>query len=176
MNLTIEKATLNDIDEVALLYDDICDHLATKEYNPGFRKGCYPTRSEALYFYNADALYVAKIDGKTVGSIALTHNANAEVNEELKYIEEEQKDILYVHEFIVHPDYLRQGIGSKILSFADEIAKQEGVKCLRLYVYEKNSVAIKAYERNGYVFMEKVDIGLSELGLDWFCLYEKILA
>ncbi len=176
MKLTIEKAKLDDIDEVALLYDDICDYLATKEYNPGFRKGCYPTRSEALYFYNADGLYVAKMNGIMVGSIALTHNANAEVAEELKYIEEEQDDILYVHEFIVHPDYLRQGIGTNILSFADEVAKQEGVKCLRLYVYEKNSVAIKAYERNGYVFIEKVDIGLSDLGLEWFCLYEKVIA
>lgn len=39
MNITIEKAQLNDIDELEMLYNDICDYLVTKEYNTGWRKG-----------------------------------------------------------------------------------------------------------------------------------------
>ena len=137
MNLTIEKAQPNDIDEVEQLYNDVCDHLADKDYNPGFRKGYYPTRNEALYFHNTGTLYVARLDGKMVGSIALTHNANAETDEELQYNTPEHEDILYIHEFVVNPDYLRKGIGTQILEFADQVASQEGNKCIRLYVYEK---------------------------------------
>lgn len=173
MDIEFMKASLSDIDDVENLYNDLCDFLGTKDFNPGFRKGYYPTRQEAMYFLEGDALYVAKADEKIVGSIALTHNANAETNESLKYDETNYSDILFIHIFVVHPNYQRQGIGSKILSFSTQCAKKEGAKALRLYVYEKNYVAIKSYEKSGFVYIGKEDIGLSEYGLKWFCLFEK---
>ncbi len=175
MNFIIEKAQARDIDGVEQLYNDICDFLATKEYNPGWRKGCYPTRREALYFLKDDALYVAKSEGKIVGSVALTHSSNAEAEESLQYLKTEQDDIFFIHDFVVHPDCHHQGIGTAMLAFAEQLGRQQGVKSVRLYVYEKNSVAISVYEKSGYVCRGKVDIGLSQFGLDWFCLYEKAL-
>lgn len=173
MDIEFIKASLNDIDEVENLYNDLCDFLVTKDFNPGFSKGYYPTRREALYFLEGDALYVAKVDGKIVGSIALTHNGNAETNESLKYDETNYSDMLFIHIFVVHPNFQRQGIGSKILSFTKQCAKKEGVKAIRLYVYEENYAAIKLYEKNGFIYIGKEDIGLSQYGLKWFCLYEK---
>lgn len=175
MNFIIEKAQTRDIDGVEQLYNDICDFLAAKEYNPGWRKGYYPTRREVLYFLEKDALYVVKSQGKIVGSVALTHSSNAEAEESLQYLEMEQKDVFFIHDFVVHPDCHHQGIGTAMLAFAEELGRQQGVKSIRLYVYEKNTVAISVYEKSGYVYREKVDIGLSQFGLDWFCLYEKVL-
>lgn len=175
MDIEFIKASLSDIDEVENLYNDLCDFLVTKDYNPGFRKGYYPTRQEALYFLEGDALYVAKVDGKIVGSIALTHNGNAETNESLKYDETNYSDMLFIHIFVVHPNYQRQGIGSKILSLSKQYAKKKGVKAIRIYVYEKNYVAIKSYEKSGFAYIGKEDIGLSQYGLKWFCLYEKCI-
>ena len=53
---------------------------------------------------------------------------------------------------------------------------KQSIRSIRLDVYQNNSVAIKAYEKQGYRFIDKVDIGLSQYGLDLFCLYEKVLA
>lgn len=173
MNITIEKAHLEDIDELEMLYNDVCDYLETKEYNPGWRKGCFPTREDAAYFLEDDALYTAGIDGKIIASIALSHSPNGESNEETRYMEAEYSDILFIHIVAVHPDYLRKGIASEMLSFAEQTAERENVKFLRLYVYETNDVAIRTYEKNGYARVDKVDIGLGEYGLKWFYLYEK---
>lgn len=173
MDIEIIKASLSDIDDVEKLYNDLCDFLVTKDYNPGFRKGYYPTRQEVLYFLEGDALYVAKVDEKIVGSIALTHNGNAETNESVKFDETNYSDKLFIHILVVHPNYQRQGIGSKILSFSEQCAKKEGAKAIRLYVYEKNYVAIKSYEKRGFIYIGKEDIGLSQYGIKWFCLYEK---
>lgn len=173
MKIAFVKASLNDIDEVENLYNDVCDFLATKDYNPGFRKGYYPTRQEAMYFLESEGLYVAKTDGKIVGSIALTNNRNAETNENLKCNETNYSDKLFIHIFVVHPNYQRQGIGSKMLDFSQQCAKTEGIKLIQLYVYEKNYVAIKSYEKSGFIYISKEDIGLSQYGLNWFCLYEK---
>lgn len=116
---------------------------------------------------------MAKVDEKVVGSISLTWNPSAEIDEQSPDVEIARKDIMYIHIFTVHPGYQRYGIGSQLLDFAQKFAGSEGAKALRLYVWEKNSVAIKAYEKNGFVCIGKDDIGLSEYGLDWFCLYEK---
>ena len=173
MSIIIEKANATELAEIEKLYNDICDYLADKEYNPGWRKGCFPTKEDALMFLKQDALYVAKEDGKIVGSVALTHSPNAEANEDSKYDETEYADILFVHILVVHPEYHRKGIGTKLLDFAERFARKMAVKSIRLYLYEKNYVAINSYENNGYMYLEKVDIGLGEFGLDWFCLYEK---
>lgn len=175
MSIIIEKAKSAELPQIEMLYSDICDYLADKEYNPGWRKGCFPTVDDALMFLRGDALYVAKENGKIVGSVALTHSPNAESNEDSKFDEAEYTDILFIHIFTVHPDYHRKGIGTAMLNFARQLGTQQGVKAIRLYVYEKNYVAIKAYEKNGYEYVEKVDIGLREFGLDWFCLYEKTI-
>lgn len=174
-NITITKAQLEDLNGVEELYNDICDFLADKEYNPGWRKGCFPTRNEAEYFYTRDALYVAKEENSIVGSIALTYSSNAESDESLQYHTEESKDILYIHEFVVHPKHQRKGIGTMLLDFAEKYGRSQDVKVIQLNVYEKNSVAIKAYEKSGFSFVEKVDIGLGQFGLEWFCLYKKEL-
>lgn len=173
MNVAITKATMQDLDAVEALYNDVCDYLADKEYNPGWRKGGFPARENALCFIEPGAMYVAKVDEKVVGSISLTFNPSAEIDEQEPDVEITQKDIMYIHIFTVHPGYQRYGIGSQLLDFAQKFAGSEGAKALRLYVWEKNSVAIKAYEKNGFVCIGKDDIGLSEYGLDWFCLYEK---
>lgn len=173
LKVTIEKATMQDLDAVEALYNDVCDYLADKEYNPGWRKGGFPARENALCFIEPGAMYVAKVDEKVVGSISLTFNPSAEIDEQSPDVEITQKDIMYIHIFTVHPGYQRYGIGSQLLDFAQKFAGNAGAKALQLYVWEKNSVAIKAYEKKGFVCIGKDDIGLSEYGLDWFCLYEK---
>lgn len=173
--IRIEKAVPADADDVEELYGAVCDYLEDKEYNPGWHRGSYPTRDEVEFYLKDDTLYVARMDGKVVGSIVLSESSNAEADEELRYEKENTDGSLYVHTFVTHPDYHRRGIGSAMLQFAERIAREQGMDRLRLYVYEKNSVAIRAYERNGFVFQCKEDIGLGEYGLKWFCLYEKEL-
>ncbi len=175
LKIMIRLATTNDIDALEKLYNDICDYLADKPFNPGWRKGCFPTKEDALYFLQSGNLYLAEIAGKTVGSVALSHSPNAESNEESRYEETYFEDILFVHILVTHPSYLRQGIGTAMLHFAETLGKQENVRAIRLYVYEKNTVAINTYEQSGYTFVEKADVGLSQFGLHWFYLYEKTL-
>ncbi len=171
--IEIVRAEISDLDAVEALYDEVCDYLADKPYNPGWRKGCFPARENALYFIENQAMYVAKTNGEIVGSVSLTYNPSADVDQQSGDREAEQRDILYLHIFAVHPNRHRSGIGSKLLEFADAYAGRAHAKCLRLYVWEHNSVAIRAYEKNGYRRIGRADIGLGEFGLDWFYLYER---
>ena len=128
-----------------------------------------------MHFYETDSLYVTKISDKIVGSIALTHEPENGYENGTWLIDATYYQVFVIHLFTVHPDYLRQGIGSAMLQFAENQAKKQKIKSIRLDVYEKNYVAIQVYEKKGYIYIDKVDIGLSCYGLDLFCLYEKLI-
>ena len=158
MKYTIEKASPQDLDAVAELYGAVCDYLADKPFNPNWRRGIFPAREDAEQYLAAGGLYTARDGGEIIGSIALTPEGD---------------HIFFIQEAAVHPDRLRQGIGAAMLDFAAKEAAARGAKALRLYVWEGNTPAIRAYEKNGFIRIGKEDIGLREFSLDWFYLYEK---
>ncbi len=61
------------------------------------------------------------------------------------------------------------------MEFSIEHAGNLSFKSIRLDVYEKNLPAIKLYEKYGFQYIDTVDLGLDQYGLNWFYLYEKIL-
>lgn len=78
----ISRAEISDLDGAEALYDEVCGYLADKPYNPGWRKGCFPTRENARYFIENEAMYVARIDGEIVGSVSLTYNPSADIDQQ----------------------------------------------------------------------------------------------
>ena len=61
------------------------------------------------------------------------------------------------------------------MDFAIQHSINEGAKAIRLDVYENNTPAISLYEKCGFEYVDTVDLGLSEYGLHFFRLYEKVL-
>ena len=70
---------------------------------------------------------------------------------------------------------MKMGVGRALLDFSFELAQQSGIKSIRLDVYENNLPAIHLYEKCGFEYIDTVDLGFGEYGLDWFKLYEKLL-
>lgn len=174
MSLTIQKAGPQDLEAVATLYGAVCDYLTGKPFNPGWRRDGFPSAEEAARYLAADGLYAAWEDGSLAGSIALTADPSADA-ERPDAPSDGEADALYIHVLAVHPDCLRQGVGSALLELAAGEAVRRGAVALRLYVWEGNGPAIRAYEKNGFARIGKEDIGLSAFGLEWFYLYEKRL-
>lgn len=173
MDLQIRKGTMQDVEEMGQLYDAVNDYLADHVNYPGWRKGIYPTREDAVRGINEGCLYVAAKGLKIAGSMILRHEP-----EKAYYTLSWKRDISYdkvfvIYTFAVHPAYLNQNIGSQLLEFAEETALECGVESLRLDVYEGNLPAISLYEKNGFEYIGTVDLGLEEFGLKWFRLYEK---
>lgn len=160
MDFIIEKAGRQDLDAVAALYGAVCGYLADKPFNPGWRRDIFPAREDAEQYLDADGLYIARDGGGVVGSIALVPEENG---------------VLCIHEAAVHPACLRQGVGAAMLAFAAKEAAARGGTVLRLFVWENNTPAIRAYEKSGFVRRGREDIGLGVFGLDWFYRYEKRL-
>ena len=175
MNIIIELGNEKDIDELEKLYDDLNDYLAAGVNYPGWLKGVYPIREDAIKGLDGGYLYVARYNGKIVGSIILSHEPESAYNQAKWEIEADYSDIVVIHTFAVHPKFMKNEIGQKLMEFATSHSKEIKAKAIRLDVYEKNVPAIKLYEKHGYRYIDTVDLGYGEYGLDWFKLYEKVL-
>ncbi|MBQ7918553.1 MAG: GNAT family N-acetyltransferase [Lachnospiraceae bacterium] len=173
--MEVRKGTVQDIDNVAALYDELNDYLESHINYPGWIKDIYPIREDAESGIHEESLFVAIEEGKIVGTVILRHEPEdgyslADWHNNLEY-----NEIFVVYTFAVHPQFLHQGIGKKLMEFVIEYAIQMNMKAVRLDVYEKNIPAIRLYEKLGFQYIDTVDLGYGKYGLDWFKLYQRLL-
>lgn len=172
MDTQIVLAAEVDIAAIAELYDTLNDYLAANINYPGWLKGVYPVREDAEAGLKEGNLFVVKRNGEIIGSVILNHHPESGYHEVQWLTECDYSQVIVIHTLVVHPDYLSQGIGQSLMDFALQYAKTTGMKSIRLDVYEKNGPAIRLYEKNGYTYIDRVDLGYVQYGLDRFRLYE----
>lgn len=173
--LVIEKGTAEDVAELGRLYDELCDHLSRDENYPGWKKGIYPTIDDAKAGVDEDNLFVARLAGKIVGTVILRHKPEEGYSKADWHMEFAEEDVYIVYTFAVHPDFLKVGVGKELMEFIFSYAKEQKAKAVRLDVYEKNTPAIQLYEKMGMEYIDTVDLGYGEYGLDYFKLFQLLL-
>jgi ribosomal protein S18 acetylase RimI-like enzyme len=75
-----------------------------------------------------------------------------------------------VHRLCVNPAFQRLGIGTHTMIFAESLLKEKGVESIRLDAFSKNPIALRLYEKLGYIKVGEVQF---RKGL--FYLFEKKL-
>ena len=175
MDIVFEIGKPEDIDELEQLYNDLNDHLAKGINYPGWKKGIYPVRQNAVDGIRNGTLYTAKHNGKIVGSVILNHEPESAYHKASWQFESDYSDVFVIHTFVVHPDFMKCGVGKALMDFSIDHGIQHKAKAIRLDVYEGNTPAIPLYEKFGFRYIDTVDLGLGEYGLYWFKLYEKLL-
>ena len=175
MSIMIETGKKSDIEEIAQLYDDLNDSLASGINYPGWRKGVYPTRQDAIEGIANESLYVVKQFGEIVASVILCHDPEPAYHKVKWGIDVPYSDVFVIRTFAVHPAYQNNGIGRSVMEFIVQQSIAEHIKSIRLDVYENNLPAIRLYEKSGFRYIDTVDLGLGCYGLNYFKLYEKLL-
>lgn len=171
----IRKATEADLDCIENLYEDICDYLEAHRNYPGWKKGIYPVRRDAEKGLAANGLYIACLGQKAAGTIILNHEPEEGYKNGKWLTEDNYRHIYVIHTLAVHPDFLKHGIGTELLMFAEKPAREEHCTSIRLDVVKENIPAKQLYQKCGYQLTGTVSLGYEAYGLPWFDLYEKLL-
>ena len=143
MNISIRLAVPGDAAEMAeilmrsweVAYKGIIPDEYIREKNAS-RPEQY---KRAITAKNTDS-YVIRRDGKTVGIMRVASPQNDDVGD----------DFYELHYIYLHPDYYRQGIGSKAMVYAFNIACNLGKKYMVVWVFADNVNSIKFYEKCGF--------------------------
>lgn len=173
--MEITKGTKRDIKELESLYNDLNDYLAVEINYPGWIKGVYPVEETAASGIEEGNLYVIREKNSIIGSVILRHNPEAAYSKADWGIDLDYQDIFVICTLAVHPDYLKKGVGKKLMEFIIQYSEELCMKAIRLDVFEKNIPAISLYQKYGFQYIDTVDLGYGKYGLDKFELYQKLL-
>ena len=97
--------------------------------------------------------YVLEEDNKIISAVAM---CDKHIGENVGKWENVNAKAFYLSRFAVDPDYLKQGIGSLMVSKVKEVAKELGAQYLRLFVVIINKRATQFYEKNGFRKVEGI--------------------
>ena len=147
MDIIFDLGKESDIDELEQLYNDLNDYLEQGINYPGWKKGIYPIRENAINGVKDGNLYVSKHNGKIIGSVILSHEPEAAYYKAKWEFESDYSDVFVVHTFVVHPKFLKCGVGKALMDFSIEHSIRSQAKSIRLDVYEGNTPAIRLYEK-----------------------------
>ncbi|WP_195984020.1 GNAT family N-acetyltransferase [Clostridium sp. D33t1_170424_F3] len=175
MKLLFEKGTKMDVNELEKLYDALNDYLARHTNFPGWIKGVYPVRKTAEDGIEEGTLFVARSSGQIIGTVILRHEPEAGYSQADWHVHLEDAEVFVVYTLAVHPQYLGKGVGKALIEFAVRYSVEQKAKAVRLDVYENNTPAIGLYKKCGFHYVDTVDLGCSNYGLNRFELYQKLL-
>jgi len=97
-------------------------------------------RSQALYVYQEKTIQ---------GIITLTGDTEEYSMISWKY---SSGPFLVLHRLCVDPQHQGTGIAKRLITFAEDMAKEKGCESLQLDIYPYNSKARNLYEQHGFIY------------------------
>jgi GNAT superfamily N-acetyltransferase len=132
----------------------------------------YPSEKAFRRDLELGALWVLEFKGTLVGTLSLTDHMDREY-EEVTWLTPNRNNS-YVHRLSVDPDFQGEGLGGLLMDFAENHARQNGVRSIRLDTFSRNTQNQLFYERRGYQRLGAVYFP-SQSPYPFYC-YELILS
>lgn len=129
----------------------------------------YPQEKDFLNDIQKGDLFVTEREGKLVGFVCINKVEPVEYNGLNWSLNDEA---MVVHRMAVNPAYRKNGIGTELMKFADELALKNNTRYLKTDTYSLNSKMNRLFEKCGYKLVGE----MSFLGKEkpFYC-YEKVL-
>ena len=146
-SVEIAQAISAEIDDVLDILNEATRWLASRGINQ-WRVDGFP-RGVIADGISCGEVYVARRDGRAVGTFAL------QWNDEL-FWPGEAEEAGYIHRIAVHRD--ARGLGIELLKSAERATTASGRKLLRLDCFAGNSALCSYYERAGFVRVADIEV------------------
>ena len=144
--MQVEKATAGNILEVMYLLQHCIEDFnknSVYQWNTS-----YPDYFRLLREVENETLYIIKAKGVCIGTISFDEQQES-VFETVEWKNKSDKYIV-IHRVAVFPSWQKKGIGRMLMEFAEEFAKENGYKSIRIDVASSSEHLIKLYKSKGY--------------------------
>jgi len=142
----IRKARLSDIDTILKITKSCARHMIAQNIHQWNEH--YPNKEAFINDVKRNELYVLEEQNMLIGCIVVS----AFMDEEylpIPWLTPNDSNI-YIHRVAIDPEYQGQGNAQKLMSFAEQFARDNNYSSVRLDTFSQNSRNQKFYERRGY--------------------------
>lgn len=146
----IRPAEITDLDSIEEIYEEHFAHEKQYGAYTVFRKGIYPTKKDAEKALLNHALFVCEENGIVLGSI-ICDGFQPEEYQKIDWPSHAaDEQVKVIHLLMVRPRAAGKGIGSALIRFVSETAKQQGCTAIRLDTGAQNTPAASLYQKLGF--------------------------
>lgn len=142
----IKKAIISDLNDLLAITKCCAKHMIDKKIYQW--NELYPSKEVLQNDIALQQLWKLEVDDKIIGLIVLTDIEDAEYKD-IKWLTKNHQN-LYIHRLAVHPEFQGKGYAQKLMSFAENYAKQHNFISIRLDTFSQNKRNQKFYKQQNY--------------------------
>jgi ribosomal protein S18 acetylase RimI-like enzyme len=111
----------------------------------------YQTEETTLFRLGLGETIVASVEERVVGTVTIHR---PEPTSPFRWYA--RPDVASMHQLAVEPDFQGRGIGRRLITLAEDLARTWGVQEIALDTSEHALALIALYERHGYRYVERI--------------------
>jgi len=115
-----------------------------------WKEGVYPTLATAGEAVEEGSLYLLEEDGALAASVILNKKQPPEYIEVGWYYPAGAEEVLVIHTLCVSPEFAGRGVGSRVVEFTFDLAREQGCQVVRLDTGGQNLPAVGLYTKLGF--------------------------
>lgn len=163
----MRKAVMEDIKDIMGIIKETI--IEMQSYNNNQWDTSYPQEKDFRSDIQKGNLFVLVREDKLAGFVCINKLEPVEYNG-LNW--SSNNDSMVVHRMAVKPAYRRNGIGTELMKFTEELVLKNNIKYIKTDTYSSNLKMKNLFQKSGYKFVEEISfLSKSE---PFYC-YEKIL-
>lgn len=173
--LRIRAAGKEDDIPVRDFYYGLIDAMRDAEYKPGWEKDVYPSQEFLMKSIENHELYIGKTEERIIAAMVVNHEYNDGYKTVRWSVDAEDSELFVIHALGVHPGYAGKGIAKQLVRKAIELARENGIRTIRLDVLGGNIPAERVYTGMGFVYRDTLKMFYEDTGWTDFKLFEYIV-
>lgn len=169
------KATLQDLDGICQIYDDIHTEEEAGRATIGWVRSIYPTRQTAEDAIGAGDLFVQTDEDRIVAVGRINQVQVPEYADAAWAYSAPDDEVMVLHTLVVSPRAKGKGYGTKFVAFYEQYALENGCHYLRMDTNERNRAARALYHKLGYSEVSTVPCVFNGIeGVRLVCLEKRV--
>lgn len=170
--MRLHQAVIEDFESIMAFYDDVIERTPEIATYARWSKGKHPTAEGIKAYIEEGSMYLYREKGKIVGAVAFPMYQGTDYHAIEWSKQAADNEVAVIHLLAVSPDCQGKGIGSQMVREAINLAKEKGMKAVRLDALASNTPAHKLYERLGLEYRGKQHLYAENTGWTDFYFFE----
>lgn len=170
--MRVFRCTESDFERVTAFYAKVTAYLEAHVNYPKWTCGVYPGPESVRAGIDAGSQYACEENGEIIGAFVMDDDPRGAYERGEWKVPLSEGEFYVLHTFATDPTLYRKGIGREMLGQCIALAKERGIKALRLDTVPANAPARRLYENMGFSFAGEKDLLRNLDGLPSFALYE----
>lgn len=171
----IKTAKNDDFGSVREFYYSLIDAMQNADYKPAWEKDVYPSQQFLIQSIEGNELYIGELDGQIAACMVVNQKYNAEYKTVQWSVAAADSELLVIHALGVHPKFAGRGVATQMIQKVIAVARDNHMRTIRLDVLEGNLPAEKTYAKQGFSYLDTIQMFYEDTGWTNFKLFEYII-